>query len=107
MHHGKNKRHHKLVNNSCITRKKPSLRCALTPVTEVLKFVAVSSGHISNDRDKSKGDVIPIFVLCVSVCALGHNTTPPQHLNISTTNRRGICQEKTLMLGKEREIHHN
>lgn len=63
--------------------------------------MVVSSGHISKDRDKIKGDVIPIFVLCVSVYALGHNTTPPRHLNIPTTNRRGICQEKPLLLEEE------
>lgn len=101
MYQGENKWHHKLVNNSCITRKKPCLQYALKPLKEVLEFVVVSSGHISKDRDKSKGDAIPIFVLCVSACALGHNTTPPQHLDIPTTNRRGICQEKPLMLEEE------
>lgn len=108
MYQGENKWHHKLVNNSCITRKKTYLQVsALKPLKEVPKFVVVSSGHISKDRDKSKGDVIPIFVLCVSVRALGHNTTPPQPLNIPTTNRRGTCQEKTLTFEEEREIHRN
>lgn len=74
---------------------------------EVLKFVVVSSEQISKDRDKSRREVIAYLSFLLQ-CMLW--VIIQLSFNISTSLlqiEEEPFKKKTIMLGEEREIHHN